>query len=666
MAAKDSTPVELGPWRGLYRRGDMPPANYMHTCSDVMFRGDIVYPRPTFEEIRSIGLKPLRAYPFKLSTNPIGSRWLMLLERPAMTPQVFDVTVGGPSTLVYTLGSVLSIDMSILVAYDRAYLTFHDRIRASQFEPVIVWDPALMAAGRPMAGPKPTGTFTVASSATNGNVEAGQHIYAVANEYNTGHVTPPNLYVSLTSPGGKCVDLSVIPLGPTDVVARWILMSRVVNNPDPNLANIKLFFGFRVPDNTTTTLSGTNAINLYDSQLISDADYLKDLYETVSSGLAIGMFSNRLILGNVFVPAGTNPQLPILPPKAEHSLLLGSKPGLLESISKVDGFRQVTKSEGGGIKHVSEVNGILYARKSFMTFALQDNGAEFNKWPINQLDIANGTEFMGVSTFPGTSSGSSQGVQIVADRSGLQVFDGQAPPRALTWAVDDIWRSLDSARFAEIMVTVDPERKRLAVLLPPHKYDGVAVPAMDHMLLGDFDDGLNPESIKWSYWSRVNPDDDSTVVGFWFDYRESLIPSLTAVNQGNTGWFIHALPDDLVGGIDHTVATLEFAIPMHARGGLGHLEALRIRTAKVGTGGSMTLRVQKFPRLVGTEAVPPAVSHNIDQSAEVESFYNFINVHKQINRSGLEVAWVELSVIASLAISKMWAFIRPDAEEKLT
>jgi hypothetical protein len=280
-----------------------------------------------------------------------------------------------------------------------------------------------MTVARQAAGAVPVGTFTVATSVTNGNVEPGLHIYAVAYETDTGHVTKPSLYVSLTAPGGtkKKVDLTVIPIGPTGTKSRWILASKVVFNYDGNLEHPKLFFAKKIEDNTTTALTGVNALDYYDTQLVSDADYLKDIYEQIPAGVAQAVYSSHFCVGNILLETISPgpPGGPIISIKAERSMVAVSEPNQIETFSKVDGFQIIAKSEGGGVKQLSEVNGVLYVRKSFMTFAMQDNGLSPSKWPVNAVDIATGTEPYGVASFPGTSAGAYRGVQLVCDRSGL-------------------------------------------------------------------------------------------------------------------------------------------------------------------------------------------------------------------------------------------------------
>lgn len=669
MATKGSTPVAIGPWMGLWDRNDTAPQDHFEICDDSMFLHETVYPRPPFVQVKTLAARPLRSFPFKLSSNPIGSRWLVLATNPGGgSVNVYDAIVGGASTLIISGLSTTITDFSVLVVFDRAYISFHNQVVGEAFHPIYVWDPSTMSVGRPAAGFAPTGTFTVVVSATNGHIEPGLHILAVSYETNTGHVTVPGLYGSITAPGGtqKKLDLTVIPVGPTGTVARHILMSKTVNNFDGNFQHPQLFFAKRIADNTTTALTGTNGLDVYDTELIASADYLKDQHEAIPSGVSLCMYSSRVVVGNVNIPIPSVPGLPPLPPKAERSLIIASGQTDIESFSKLEGFRQINKSEGGGIKQLSEVNGILYARKSFMTFALQDNGLGVNKWPISNLDVAGGTEAHGIATFPGTSAGSTKGVQLVCDRAGLYVFDGAYQPRPLTWKVEGIWRTIDPGRFAEIMVTVDPERNRLAVLLPPHVAGGITVSFTDHILMGDFQFGLDPDNIRWSYWQRIVTGTNKDCVGLNFDYRESLIPSLTATLKDAVGvdsGEIQALPDDLLLTATRRSMILQYAVPMHPDGGFGTLVAVRHRFCRL-TNPAVTYDLDILNQYDAADP-NPFMLHLLTPQNVIQGFNRFKNDYRPVGRGMMEQAMITLST-SGYGLVRGWVFVNPNMQEQPT
>lgn len=576
-----------GEWKGLWdRSGDSPPPDHFSQFDDGMFSDDIVHSRTGF--ISSVTLTNIiRVVPFKLSSAPLTGRWLVLTNPSATNFELFD-TGFSVVTPIYTFVEASNLaDMQVAVIYDRAYISFHNRINGLTGRNLQVWDPNWgggISVTRDAAGAAPTGTFTVAVSGTNGNVEPGLHIYAVAYETDTGHVTKPALYVSLTSPSGtkKKVDLTAIPLGPPSTRARWILASKVVNNFDGNLENPKLFFALRVGDNSTTSLTGVNALDFYDTQLQSDADYLKDIYTAIPSGVALSVYASRFCIGNIpdIVAGQGAPGGPIIVQRAERSMVLVSVQNQIETFSKVDGFQIIAKSEGGGIKHLSELNGVLYVRKSFMTFALQDNGFSPSKWPITTVDIAAGTECYGLASFPGTSSGSYKGIQVVADRSGLFAFDGVYPALPLSYKIDNIWKAFSPAFFDQIQISIDPEKNLIFVLAPPNEDAKLA-----DFYVADCNEGLDPQTIRWMHWFVP-----ARIRSAFVDYVGTITPQLTIAiaesaevgvdpNQGilvqRPRSFLSSSPASQLYPGELQVVTAKF--PIHATAGLGQVEKVAIK-----------------------------------------------------------------------------------------
>lgn len=663
--------IPAGPWMGLWdRSGDGPPPDHLYLCDNAMFTDDIMHSRPGFSQLFAKN-NIVRAVPFKISSAPIVGRWLILCNPSGNNYELFDSGVS-LVTPIHTFTASGVVDMSVAVIYDRAYITYHNRISGLTSVNMQVWDPTFPSGvTRDAAGAAPAGTFTVATSATAGNVEPGFHVYAVAYETNTGHVTKPGLYVSLTAPATrKKVDLSVIPTGPVGTVARWILASKVVFNFDGNLENPKLFYALRIGDNTTTTLTGANGLDFYDSQLLSDADYLKDLYTTIPCGVALGVYTSRFCVGNIpDIVAGIGaPGGPIIIQKSERSMILISYQNQIESFSKVDGFQIIAKSEGGGIKQLSELNGVLYARKSFMTFALQDNGLPPAKWPINAVDIATGTEFMGVASFPGTSSGSYKGLQIVADRSGLYTFDGVYAEHAISDKVENAWRQFDSANFAMVNVTIDPERQIVYVLKTYTSFQGYS-----EIYVGDCNKGLDPSRIRWSRWVIV-----ADVRSIFVDYVNSLTPTLVIQVAGTTNAGLYKLEDLASLRVQPSVFffsginALELfkigfgKIPLHPNGGLGQIIQLMIRGAGLSENPPINIRpvlkkhedsfvVQNFQTIPLEWGFPGGSKFN---------FETYLSKGLPFENDYVYIEFELLTSDSNWAISNVWVYYKPRADER--
>lgn len=479
MARRDQSPVVIDDFLGLYYRGRGVLQGFDRDAELECPPGYQTLLNNTIYYERGIGVRPGSVVTLSAIANIVdiypfisNGRYIVMNNLGA----VYDTGVSTSTPIVtFSTGDRLSL---LHLNQTRCLLSPHnlDVGKASQF--VHIWDPALMgSATRKMAGAAPTGTFTVAVSATNGNCEPGIHILAVSFEFNTGFITKPALYQRVTSPSGtkKCIDLTAIPTGPTGVVARHIFMSQVVRNDDGNNENPELFFAKRVGDNTTTSLSGTSAINLFDTQLQQSADYLKDVLVEVPAGLCLGFYQGRVQVGGENANPGT---------------VRTSMPGDYETFRASHGFLDVPK-EGGTVRNLAELAGLFYIFKGDLTYGTQDNGQSPNRWVVTIVDSGLGTVVNGIARLP-ASRGYSSDSLLVCTKAGVARFTGVYDETMLSYNVDDIYQ-LKLSQFGHNAITIvqDPVAKRIYVS------NSTAV----NILYGDYQRGLNFNTIRWSEWT---------------------------------------------------------------------------------------------------------------------------------------------------------------------
>jgi len=362
---------------------------------------------------------------------------------------------------------------------------------------IYIWDPDTMSQARAAAGLKPTGTFTVAVSGTNGNTEPGQHVYAIAFETDTGFITKPNLYVSLTSPLAtkKAVDLNPIPIGPAGTVARWILASKVLRNWDGNLQSPELFFALRIGDNTTTSMTGASGLSKYDTEYLVSADYLKDIRETLPRANALCLYGGRLVL-----VGGDNSDDPVRL----------SQPGDYETFLNTEGYLKALPLDGGTARVGVELYGALYLYKDSRTFATQDSGASPARWPVANIDTGRGCSTLGIARTPGGST-DMEGGTCVLTREGLHFFNGRYSALPLTHKIgglflDLIASTVNDTTFRNWNSVIDTHRKIIYIYVGLAS-EGPAEPsnyARIQVLVGDYSRGLDWSKIRWSFFRHYN------------------------------------------------------------------------------------------------------------------------------------------------------------------
>jgi hypothetical protein len=398
-----------------------------------------------------------------------------------------------PTPATPILGLTSSNDyINIITIYGRIYITIHNLLTGvSSYTYVYV--PASGVTARIAGGTSPAlGIANFASSGTVGNVTQGVHVFGIASESDTGHIS---LILSSSVGGFNLLNLNQqvtatnLPLGAAGTVKRYIIGSRVIAGYSGDPTDYELFFipGAVLNDNVTTTLT----FNFTDESLVDSADYLYDLLPQVSSGVGFCWYSNRL------VAYGLNTTLDSVGP----SVLRLSDPGKPESFNTISGFVEVFKDDGeNGIKNCFEQDGLLVICKSNKTYVTRDNGDDPNTWQVAAVDYTIGSTAFGVTKALDTTGSSKSGKTVVAGKSGAYLFQGQYTERPLTWKIARRWQKIsEDTSYPAIQILDVPQAKLLLISV-----GDTSVSNTTYWFVGDYSLGLSWDKIRWSEWHPAN------------------------------------------------------------------------------------------------------------------------------------------------------------------
>jgi hypothetical protein len=472
---EDSKPIEIDRFLGLYNTGsdDHVPKDHFIDTLNCAFSGSFFQTREGSS----------------LSTTAASVLRFHIYKKLGEVPHVLYLGSGGnlydaqnPGSPILTIAGMS--DFSLLMMYNRAYITPHDRVTGLAGEKVYVYDGTGIA--RPAAGSAPTGfTLGVTDSASSGTVESGTRLFAVSYETSSGFITVPGptVFTSLTSAGEKSIDISEIPIGPSGTIARHIICTKVIDAYDGNQSVQSYFF---VPDGRiANNIATTHTINFYDQDLVQSADYLFDQLSEIPASLGLVDYQGTM------VTYGEN---------LYTYIVRVSKQGYPESFNSELGFVIAEPGDSTGVKACVEYRSQLFICKSKRTGVTQlVSGQEAAYWPYNSVDRSVGTEVYGISTILDIR-GNTVDYFVVADRSGLLLFDGSFRVN-LTAKISNVWESINQAAFQTIQVAIDPVKSRIYVSLPV----GIAT-SPNVLYVGDVTNGWSAESIRWMKWTfPVNP-----------------------------------------------------------------------------------------------------------------------------------------------------------------
>ncbi len=575
------TNTQITEFKGLYKRGipDETPIDHAICCENNNFR-------------KKGEWKTREGAGASLDLNHSTKRFF--LGNTAGVPHVLTLDFAGniykdtDPTPIWSDANI--VDFSALNLFNRVYIL---PITSGAAAFLLVWDGTNPV--RQAAGIAPT-TGVSAADGIAGHVDAGVHQFGVSFVTNTGFITRPGESHSgvftptiYTAPGGVKVDLTGIPTGGTEIVARVITVTK---------ANETLFFfapGGLINDNTTTTLT----LDFYDTDLLLSADYLFDLFEEIPAATFAGAlytFHSRMFLA---------------PGQNYVNVSLPSDP---ESIDEVDGLITLPNPAYNTIRAFCQLYDTLYLVKSTGIASTFDNGDIPSTWIVTEVDGTHGGFQNSVSTVSVTNVALGQNEMfLLCDLGGIFIFNGATSVIPLTWKIDNIWRGITPAGLLNITIMNDPFKEVFYVLIPTQGSTEANL-----LLVGDYTEGLTPMSMKWTIYTF--PFTPCSIALYAFDDGDSTANfSLKVATQDNftVSKIEDRFTDDLGVGINsyyqHYLHTVD-------RGSINLFRALRYRALGI---GNMVQSI--FPEDLQTETFLPDILLSLLPGLDYFNQINFMN-----------------------------------------
>ena len=463
----------------------------------------------------------------RLLTTDYTNRWLVL-EWDETAGTLYDLD-GDTSTAIPILTLNGMKYASIINIFGRLYISplsdFGVPLAAESiylYDGTGTPDPYTRKAG----GTKPTAGALTVSEETNAVafVTAGLHLCAIAYETDSGFITRPNdtwLQVTITADSGKSIKFDDIDIGPDGTVARHLLVTKTIQNYDNVQENWELFFGLRIPDNTTTT----GEILLPDTGLVESADYLLDIYEELPSCSTISVLAGRLMYNGI---------------RTDKRVILVSQVADPETISQLEDYIQIYDSIPADITTGKELRGQYYMFKESSTYVTNDNGGAPNTWKIELIDSGMGAAPFGIAEVMANPGGLVLDNLLIANLSGIYAFAGTFIPVPLGRNLHAVFTQdipRDESKYTRL--SIDPVNRICYLLVgkPIEKIpdDPTNITGGCFLYIGDYYNGIDVESIKWMGWdpritmamSPLNP----AVSGFLY-LNDDATETTVSITQG--------------------------------------------------------------------------------------------------------------------------------------
>jgi len=492
---RDHEPIVIEDFNGLWDRGDdeSAPSDHFIQADNIQYFNSGFETRDPIDKYQTgtpLGQKVLRVYDYVMQT---GQSLLVLVEGGKIYHCI------GPSI---THGPILTIaamtDFAFVAIAGRAFITPFKTYTNSQgvnyqlgiqneFLYVYKGDGT---AARKAGGPPPTGGPLTVAHDVAGRTDFGFHIIAVVYETDTGYLTAlgPEVFGSLEFDGEHKILVSNIPVSPNAYVKkRHLVSTKWIPEYSGDQDGYQFFF---IPegniDNNTDT---TKVVEYFDIDLLSDASHLIDNFSEIPSGVCLTTYHSRLCIGGEY---GTTETLADLPPGVtdNRSLVRVSWPGEPEAISKIEGVI-IVPLDGNPVTNVQEFRDILYAFKKSRTIGYSDNQEEPSSWQEEVIDQGVGAPVHGVATVL-DSGGVNVDFLLIADWSGLMIFNGTYARPEMSFKIEDTWMGMDRNNFHYIQIVNDSLSKKVWMTLPP--------PNQHIMLHADYGNGMDAKNIRWAKW----------------------------------------------------------------------------------------------------------------------------------------------------------------------
>lgn len=475
MAVRGHQPKYLGPFKGLYQRGDQDETPLDHFSESNNGRWD----GQSFTVRHGVGVSQTVAAPledvkrtYNYATQTANT--LLVLTYDGTTGNIYHVVNASTVFLILT----------IIGMEDFAFASYAGRAYISPFKTFTTGDLNIQkgmedeflyvyngdgTVARKAAGATPAGNMTVTNGAA-GFTDPGFKVFAVVGETNSGFLSRPYAFATHTTSSGNSVSFSNVPvLVGAFWTKRHIVASATIPSYNGNVEGYPLFFipDAIINDNITTVL---NNISFFDDDLLEDASHLIDNYAEIPAGAALSIYHDRLALSTTF---------------DDISIVILSAPGEPEAISQIDGLI-IVPPDGNPITNHAEYRDVFYVFKRSRTKGYIDNGEEPSSWEDSDIDPGLGTTVHGIATVLDTGNANVEFL-IVANYSGIYLFNGRYIMPELSWKIAGLWMDQDRDLFRKIQMVNAVVQKCIYVVLP----DGT-------MLEGDYAEGMDPKNIRWT------------------------------------------------------------------------------------------------------------------------------------------------------------------------
>src|SRR5436309_796239 len=475
---REHSAILLDQFSGLYDRGDKEevPLDHFSECNNIRFIGEKSFgTRHGINRHQSVA-SPISNILRKYNYPTTDKNTLLVLIKDRKIYHIVD------STTIY--GPILTISSMIYFGFvpyaGRAYITpfFTETVgelareRGINGEFLYVYKGDGTAA-RKAAGATPSGTIVAANGAA-GYTEAGDHVFAVVGETDTGYLSAPCAKVKFTTGAALSVSFSSIPLfSGSQWVKRHIVATKVIQSYTGNVSGYQFLFipGALINNNTATTLAN---ISFYDADLLLDASHLNYNFDSIPAGVGLTVYRGRLIIYCTY---------------NDISLAYASSVGEPEAISTIDGVLLVPP-DGNPLTNAAELRDVLYLFKRNKTVAFIDNGDIPASWPMTVIDNAMGCGVHGIATVLDAGS-SNIDYLIVGSFKGITLFNGRYILPELSWKIQNFWTQQDfKSGFRRIQMVNDSLKQEL-----------YCVTTDRNVLMGNYANGMDPKRIRWSPWS---------------------------------------------------------------------------------------------------------------------------------------------------------------------
>lgn len=471
--------IEIEEFKGLYKRGmpDQVPPDHAICCENVVFyAGGQVQKRPGIAPSLALNHAVKRMFEGEIDT--VGLIMLTLDWNG-------NIYQNNNTTPIFSNANM--VDFVAINLFNKIFIL--PIVSTGPPPNLQVWL-GVNPTTRDAAGNAPTSSFSAATGAA-GNVDIGDYKLAVSFITDTGFTTQPGPKIAgvftpvlYTSPGSVKINVTGIPTGGSEVVARQLFITK---------ANSDLYYylgssaGGFINDNVTTTAT----LDFFDTDLVLSADDLFDLLEKIPGAVRAGglnVYHNRLVVV-----------------RTDSDVIYISYPEDAESMNNVTGF--ITDPQDSDAPQGALVlRDTLYITRAFSIYATQDNGNDPGTWSMTLVDGAIGSSQFALGTIAATNTALTTGdVGLVANRAGLFLFNGAVVRPELSWKIKDIWDQITHGWDINITIQLDPFKKVIYILLPLNgSQDPNTLVVADYNNV-DFElSGQAHSQLRWTYYFFKN------------------------------------------------------------------------------------------------------------------------------------------------------------------